>query len=696
MTTTASLLVELFTEELPPTALKKLGTAFTDLLVEQLKAEGHLTANSQIESFASPRRLACRITEVMGKSPDKEELARLLPVKIGLDEQGNATPPLTKKLASLGLEGIDVATLQKISDGKQEVLHVARSIVGQTLEQTIPVALQQATTKLPIPKVMSYQRPDGETVHFVRPAHKLTVLHGDQVIPAQILGLESNRITLGHRFLSNGVVNIASADSYEQQLEDEGKVVASFEKRKQMILEQLQTLAKDDLVIQPDDLVDEVTALVEWPVTYEAHFEEEFLGVPQECLILTMQANQKYFAITDQNGKMRNRFLLVSNLATTTPEWIVNGNERVLRARLADAKFFFDQDRKRSLESRLPGLANVVYHNKLGSQKERNARLVELAGLLSEACGTNKEMAERAALLCKADLLTDMVGEFPELQGNMGEHYANHDGEHADVAQAIADHYSPRFAGDNLPRNAVGLSVALADKLETMVGIYGIGLIPTGDKDPFALRRHALGIIRMLIEKGLTLNIRSALSQAAALFKSYPDYSDNTEQVFGFILDRLKGYLRDQGYSATEVESVLSQKPEAFSDLVARLDAVRSFSAMPEAQALAAANKRLNNILKKAESQTTEINTALLQEQAEKELAAKVQALESSAQSAYESGNFQEALALMAPLKTEVDAFFDGVMVMADDPALKANRIALLSRLHQMMNRVADISQLAA
>lgn len=696
MTTTASLLVELFTEELPPTALKKLGAAFTELLVEPLKTEGHLTTSSQIESFASPRRLACRITGVISKSPEKMEVARLLPVKIGLDEQGKPTPPLIKKLASLGLDGIELSKLQKINDGKQEVLQVSRSVEGKTLEQTIAVALQQATTKLPIPKVMSYQRPDGETVHFVRPAHKLTVLHGDHVIPARILGLDSDRITLGHRFLSNGLIHIAHADSYESQLEKEGKVVVSFEKRKQIIIDQLQALSKGDQVIQPDNLVDEVTSLVEWPATYEAYFEKEFLDVPQECLILTMQANQKYFAITDTNGKMRNRFLLVSNLATTTPELIVSGNERVLRARLADAKFFFDQDRKRSLESRLPGLANVVYHNKLGSQKERNARLVSLAGMLSEACGASPELAQRAAQLCKADLLTDMVGEFPELQGNMGEHYALHDGEPSEVAQAIADHYSPRFAGDHLPRNPIGLAAALADKLETLVGIYGIGLIPTGDKDPFALRRHALGVIRMLIEKGLNLNIRTALSQAATLFKEYADYSDNTDKIFGFILDRLKGYLRDQGYSATEVESVLNQNPEVFSDLVDRLEAVRSFSSLPEAQALAAANKRINNILKKANTQSTTLDTSLLQEHAEKELSNKMQSIESAAQDAYEAGDFQKALALMAPLKTEVDAFFEGVMVMTENEALRSNRIALLNRLHQMMNRVADISQLAA
>lgn len=692
----ATLLVELFTEELPPTALKKLGTAFTGLLAGHLKAQGHFGDDSKIESFASPRRLACRISNVAAKSPDKQELLRLLPAKIGLDADGKPTAPLIKKLDSLGLGDVPAASLQSINDGKQDVLHISHTSEGANLADSVNAALLLATTKLPIPKVMSYQRPNGETVHFVRPAHRLTVLHGDQVVPAQVLGLESDRITLGHRFLSNGVVNIASAESYEEQLESEGKVIASFEKRKQQILDQLASNAKGDVVIQPDALVDEVTALVEWPVTYEGQFEEEFLEVPQECLILTMQANQKYFAITDTNGKMRNRFLLVSNLATDTPDLIVNGNARVLRARLADAKFFFDQDRKRTLESRLGGLASVVYHNKLGSQKDRNGRLVQLAGSLAAACGADKALAERAALLCKADLLTDMVGEFPELQGNMGEHYAVHDGENADVAQAIADHYSPRFAGDNLPRNPVGLAAAMADKLETMVGIYSIGLVPTGDKDPFALRRHALGVIRMLIEKSLTLDIRQALENAAGLFGEFKDFTNSTDGIYGFILDRLRGYLKDQGYSTHEVEAVLSQNPTVFADLVDRLKAVREFANLPEAQALAAANKRITNILKKAETEQAEPNAELYKEPAEMALAAKIATVSGSVATAYDSGNFQQALALMAPLKTEVDAFFDGVMVMAEDPALKANRIALLRNLHGMMNKVADISQLAA
>lgn len=690
-----TLLVELFTEELPPKALNTLGQAFTELLSNALREDGHLLPESQIQAFASPRRLACRITQVAAVAPEKTVQERLLPVKIGLDANGQATRPLLKKLASLGLEHITVDQLQTSSDGKQEVLHISRTQPGKALQESLNRALEQATTKLPIPKVMSYQRPDGSTVHFVRPAHKLLALHGTEVVPAQVLGLQAGRTTLGHRFLSNGPIDVANADDYENQLEHEGKVIACFNKRRNTIAAKLAEQAGGDLVVQPADLVDEVCALVEWPVVYEAGFEKEFLEVPQECLILTMQANQKYFAITDQNGKMKNRFLLVSNLLTPTPHLITSGNERVLRARLADAKFFFDQDRKKSLESRLPGLENVVYHNKLGTQKDRNSRLVKLAEMLAPICGANLEEAKRAALLCKADLLTDMVGEFPELQGNMGEHYARHDGETANVAQAIADHYSPRFAGDQLPRNPVGLAVALADKLETLVGIYSIGLVPTGDKDPFALRRHALGVIRMVIEKKLKLDIAQLLQEASTLFSAYPDFKPSAEGIKGFVLDRLRGYLKDQGYSAGEVEAVLGKNPNQFADLPQRLAAVRAFSQLPEASALAAANKRISNILKKVEGSTVELDEKLLTVEAEKALAAQVKAIEPESTRAFEAGDFQKALALLAPLKANVDAFFDHVMVNDENAALRNNRIALLSWMHGLMNRVADISQLA-
>jgi glycyl-tRNA synthetase beta chain len=690
-----TLLVELFTEELPPKALNTLGNAFADLLAQSLRDDGLLNANSSVKALASPRRLACQITQVSAVAPEKTIQERLLPVKIGLDEQGQPSAPLLKKLASLGLENVPVSQLEVLSDGKQDVLHISRTQTGKSLADGLNKALEVATTKLPIPKVMSYQRPDGSTVHFVRPAHSLLALHGDNVLPVQVLGLEAGRTTLGHRFLSQGHLSIQSADTYEAQLENEGKVIAAFDKRKAAIVEQLNQQAAGDLVVQPSELVDEVCALVEWPVVYEASFEKEFLEVPQECLILTMQANQKYFAITDQHGKMKNRFLLVSNLQTSTPHLITSGNERVLRARLADAKFFFDQDRKKTLESRLPGLANVVYHNKLGTQKDRNERLVTLAEWLAPICNTNIEHAKRAALLCKTDLLTDMVGEFPELQGNMGEHYAQHDGEAADVAQAIADHYSPRFAGDQLPRNPVGLAVALADKLETLVGIYSIGLIPTGDKDPFALRRHALGIIRMVIEKNLKLDLLALLEQSNTLFHGFADFKPSQTGIQSFVLDRLRGYLKDQGYSTAEVEAVLSKNPSQFADLPQRLAAVRSFSQLPEATALACANKRISNILKKAEGTNQVFSENLLTVEAEKALAKQVKAIEPQSTQAFEQGNFQEALALLAPLKTSVDAFFDNVMVNDENADLRNNRIALLRWMHSLMNRVADISQLA-
>ncbi|MFN4330137.1 MAG: glycine--tRNA ligase subunit beta [Limnobacter sp.] len=691
-----TLLVELFTEELPPKALQKLGNAFTDLLSTVLREEGHLHADSVITAYASPRRLACTITQVAAVSPEQTLEERLLPAKIGLDADGKPTAPLLKKLSALGLDNLPVSELKTVSDGKQDVLTVSRTVAGKALAASLDKALQAATTKLPIPKVMSYQRPDGSTVHFVRPAHKLVVLHGDQVVPAQVLGLHSGHVTLGHRFLSQGEIQIKTADGYAKQLETEGKVIASFEVRRAAVVAKLAEQAAGDVVIQPDDLLDEVCALVEWPVVYEAGFEKEFLEVPQECLILTMQANQKYFAVTDVNGKMKNRFLLVSNLLTADPSLITHGNERVLRARLADAKFFFDQDRKKTLESRLPGLASVVYHNKLGSQKDRNQRLVQLASWLAPKVGADVALAERAALLCKADLLTDMVGEFPELQGNMGEHYAHHDGEATEVAQAIADHYSPRFAGDALPRNAVGLAAALADKLETLVGIYGIGLVPTGDKDPFALRRHALGVIRMVIERGLNLNIVEAIDHASTLFTAYPDFKPATEGLAGFVADRLRGYLKDQGYSTPEVESVMAQGASQFADLPKRLQAVRAFSQLPEAAALAAANKRIGNILKKVDEAPRALDASRLTLPAELELHATAARLEPASTAAFEQGDFQQALLTLASLKAPVDTFFDQVMVNDPDENLRHNRIALLRWLHGLMNRVADLAQLAA
>ncbi len=695
-----TLLVEIQTEELPPKALVKLGAAFANGIANGLKARDFLEADSVVTPYATPRRLAVSITNVRATSPDKQIREKVLPVSVALDKDGNPSAPLAKKLAALGFPDLQISDLERAQDGKAESFFHTYTAAGSALADGLQDVLAETVAKLPIPKVMSYQRPSGDTVHFVRPVHLLLALHGEQVLPLSLLGLEAGRRTMGHRFLSHGgPITVDHADNYAAVLENEGKVLSSAEARKESIRAQLLAKAGADLVLMPESLLDEVAALVEWPVVYECRFEEEFLAVPQECLILTMQTNQKYFALTDANGKLRSRFLIVSNLATDDPSAIVGGNERVVRPRLSDAKFFFEQDKKKTLESRLPFLANVVYHNKLGTQAERSQRVMRLAGAIAKRLGYDVALAERGAMLAKADLLTDMVGEFPELQGIMGTYYARHDGEHEEVALAASEHYQPRFAGDALPSTNTGLVVALADKLETLVGIWAIGLQPTGEKDPFALRRHALGVMRMLVEKRLPLSISELLADAAAVFEGQAAFKDPRAEVTVFMLDRLRGMLRERGFTPNEVEAVLAQNPDRVDDVVQRLEAVQAFAALPESASLAAANKRITNILKKNEEampQDAAIKAELLVEPAESALAAKMQSLESSVDSAFANSDFTGALKTLALMKEEVDAFFNDVMVMADDLALRNNRLALLSSLHGMMNRVADISKLAA
>jgi glycyl-tRNA synthetase beta chain len=695
-----TLLVELQTEELPPKALVKLGAAFANGIANGLKARDFLEADSVVTSYSTPRRLAVSITNVRPTSPDKAIREKVLPVAVALDKDGNPTAPLAKKLAALGFPDLQIADLERAQDGKAESFFYSHTAPGSVLADGLQPVLEEAVAKLPIPKVMSYQRPDGETVQFVRPVHSLLALHGDAVVPLSLLGLQSGRATLGHRFLSNGQpFDIAEASQYAATLKDQGKVVASAEERKETIRTQLLAKAGADQVLMPESLLDEVTALVEWPVVYECQFEEVFLSVPQECLILTMQTNQKYFALTDTNGKLRSRFLIVSNIQTDDPTAIVGGNERVVRPRLSDAKFFFEQDKKKSLESRIPLLANVVYHNKLGTQLERTQRVTRLAGAIARRLGYDMLLAERGAQLAKADLLTDMVGEFPELQGIMGTYYARNDQENEEVALAASEHYQPRFSGDALPSTNTGLAVALADKLETLVGIWSIGLQPTGEKDPFALRRHALGVMRMLVEKRLPLALSELLGDAAGVFDTLASFKNPTEEVTAFMLDRLRGLLRDRGFSPNEVEAVLAQNPDRVDDVVQRLEAVQSFAALPESASLAAANKRISNILKKNEealSQAGSVDAALLQDEAEKKLYASVQRVQPEVDAAFERGDFTGTLRTLAQLRDDVDAFFNDVMVMAEDIQLRNNRLALLSILHRMMNRVADISKLAA
>ena len=705
-----SLLVELFVEELPPKALKKLGEAFAGVLREQLVAQGLAEAGSVLTPFASPRRLAAHLTHVAERAADKAVSQKLMPVAVGLDASGQPTPALLKRLGALGADASAVPGLKRAMDGKAEALFYESTAKGATLAEGLQKALAEAIAKLPIPKVMSYQLESGcelpgwSSVSFVRPAHGLVALHGDAVVAIEALGLKAGRETHGHRFeAAVDPVVLRNADSYALQLRDEGAVIASFEARRAEIARQLAAAAVQvgggSVPIHDDALLDEVTALVERPNVLVCSFEREFLEVPQECLILTMKANQKYFPLLDASSRLTNRFLVVSNISPDDASAVIGGNERVVRPRLADAKFFFDQDRKKTLASRVASLGKVVYHNKLGTQGERVERVMRIARAIAEKLGDANvaRQAVQAAQLAKADLVTDMVGEFPELQGIMGRYYAQHDGLDAAVADAIEDHYKPRFAGDELPRNSVGLVVALADKLETLVGMFGIGNLPTGDRDPFALRRHALGTIRMLIEKNLPLDLDALLAGAAAQFKDIAgfDASKATVELQDFILDRLAGSLREQGASAQEVDAVLAPRPQRLGQVPQLLAAVRAFAVLPAAAALAAANKRIGNILKKAPEADAHVSELLLQEPAEKALHAAMAQVVPAANAQFDAGDYTASLQTLAALREPVDAFFDGVMVNAEQADLRLNRLGLLMSLHAAMNRVAQLERLA-
>ena len=698
-----NLIVELFVEELPPKALNKLGEVFAQTLATSLKNAGLAASTAVTTAYASPRRLAAHVTEVAAVAADKPVVQKLMPVAVGLDAAGNATPALLKKLTALGADASCVPNLRRENDGKADILFYDSLAKGATLSEGLQKALEAALAALPIPKVMTYQLQDGwSSVNFVRPAHCLVALHGSDIVPLAILGLNSGRETHGHRFeAAVDPVVFANADEYAAKLATDGAVIASFAERRAEIARQLAAAAAQagGKPIDDDALLDEVTALVERPNVLVGQFEEEFLAVPQECLILTMKANQKYFPLLDAAGKLTNKFLVVSNISPADASAVIGGNERVVRPRLADAKFFFDQDRKKSLESRVIGLSKVVYHNKLGTQGERVQRVAAIARAIGEHLGGGEltQHAEQAAVLAKADLLTDMVGEFPELQGIMGRYYAQHDGLNADVADAIEDHYKPRFAGDSLPRGLVGTVVALADKLETLVGMFGIGQIPTGDRDPFALRRHALGTIRMLAEGNLDLPLNSLLTVAGGAFAAVEGFKSADAELADFIYDRLAGSLREQGYTAQEVDAVVSQRPQRLGDIPKRLAAVRAFAALPEAAALAAANKRVGNILKKVENPVEPtVDNALLREAPEIALHDALVDVVPQADAAFVTGDYAESLQVLAALRAPVDAFFDGVMVNADDPALRANRLGLLAKLHVAMNKVADISKLSA
>ena len=737
-----NLLVELLVEELPPKALKKLGTAFAQEIWLSLRDQNLISYNTivlgeNLIAYASPRRLAVWIKDVKSQADDKLVEQKLMPVMVGLDTEGKATPALIKKLQSLGVDPSEleavVANLSQVQDGKSQALIYSKQQEGVRLEEGLQKAIEQALAKLPIPKVMQYQlhqdcdMPGWSTVSFVRPAHGLIALHADKVVNITALGLKAGNTTLGHRFEAlKTPVTFNHADDYAHTLAVDGAVVAGFEDRSRAMVQSLRAEAKKlktRLEVEPagmtdeqaeafllnNDLVQEVTSLVERSTVMVCRFEEIFLEVPQECLILTMKANQKYFPLLDEKGHLSNRFLIVSNINPLDASEVIGGNERVVRPRFSDAKFFFDQDRKKTLESRVTGLDKVIYHNQLGTQGDRTLRVCAIGNAIVKALKTSGSqkweshayqlslLTERASRLAKTDLLTDMVGEFPELQGIMGRYYALHDGEDAVVAEAIADHYKPRFAGDELPRNDVGLIVAMADKLETLVGMFGIGNLPSGDKDPFALRRHALGVTRILIEEQLPVSIGNLIDLALAVFEPKSVIAFDKSKLEIFFQDRLIHFLEAENYPLNHIMSVLgADNLHNWSEIKNRLKAVADFSVLPQSQALAAANKRITNILKKSsDSVKSEVDPFLFKELAEQALFDQLNLVALNVQTLYRDQDYTGSLQALAQLRDAVDAFFTNVMVNAEDSSLRLNRLGLLKQLHSLMNQVADISRLA-
>ena len=709
--TSHPLLIELFTEELPPKALPKLGQAFAQGIHDALHAHGLVVATNTLTSFASPRRLAVRLSHVLALAPEQSFIEKLMPVKVGLDAQGLATPALQKKLAAKGWADMPVSALERESDGKQDYLVARGTAPGAALSDVLQAAIEAAIAALPIPKMMKYQLADGVTsVKFVRPAHALIALFDTQVIPATVLGLQAGRISFGHRFLHPAAISIDNANSYEQQLAHTGQVIASFTARREKIETLLATEAqKLNATLGQDPavhaLLDEVTALVEAPIVYVGAFEERFLQVPQECLILTMRLNQKYFPLFNPTtGALTNQFLIVSNMPTDNPVAIIEGNERVVRPRLADAQFFFDTDRKTPLHQRVPQLASIVYHNKLGTQLQRVARVQQIAAWLAHALSADSALAERAAMLAKADLNTNMVGEFPELQGIMGSYYARADHEPEQVIQALAEQYKIRLEQPVTAASMTAAILFMAERAETLIGIWGIGLAPTGERDPFGLRRAALGLISgfeqltaggfLPIQQNGPLTLEGLLHAAADTFETTALAQTTVAEVQAFVLERLRNQLITQ-LDRNAVEAVLAIAPPLH-QIVARVQAAAIFAQGPDAASLAAANKRIGNLLKKSESALQPLNQALLTEPAEQALAKTIAQLQPLAQQYFDAGNYQAAMATLAQARAPVDAFFNDIMVMAEDIAVRNNRLALLAQLHGLMNQVADISRLAA
>ena len=695
-----NLLIELLTEELPPKSQKQLGVAFAKSVKEFLVKHHLANETSEDSVFSTPRRIGIYLKDVKDEAANQNTSIKLMPASIGFDVSGKPTEALLKKLHGIGLDQKAVSLIVKKNESNNEVLYIDKDVEGAKLKDIIAECISSSLTRLPIKKMMSYQLSDGwTTVNFVRPAHGLIILHGANIIKTNVLGIESNRSTLGHRFESKKeVIEIQHADEYKEQMKAEGNVIVSFEERKTLIKNSLNdkatNLSNQLTPINDEDLLEEVTALVEYPNILVGEFESKFLEVPQECLILTMKANQKYFPLIDKNNKLANQFLIVSNISPKNSTLIIQGNEKVIRPRLSDAEFFYTQDKKKPLKDYLSQLQHIVYHNKLGTQSERSERVKMIASLIVKNLNQSKllDAVLLASDLSKADLSTNMVGEFPELQGIMGRYYALNEKISEEVAFAIEDHYKPRFSGDTLPRNSVGDIVAIADKIETLIGLFSIGEKPTGDKDPFALRRQVIGIIRILTEKNIGLNLNTTISDSIKATKLA-----ESKDLNSFIYDRISNFFKDQGYAALDIDAVLAIDSGLISEIPKRLNAIKEFSQLPESKDLASANKRVGNILKKADFKSTlKIDPALLKDIAEVNLYKTLDLVDAEARKEYLANNYSSSLKLLCKLKNPIDQFFNDVMVNVEDESLKMNRLALLEKLYSAMNLVADLSKLSS
>ncbi len=681
-------LIELGTEELPPTQLRTLAEAFaSNFKVELNQAD---LSYKEIKWFAAPRRLALKVSELAEAQADKTVEKRGPAMSVAFDDEGNATKAAQGWARG---NGISVDQADRLVTDKGEWLLFKQEVKGQSTEDIITDIVAQALAKLPIAKPMRW---GNKTTQFIRPVKTLTILMGSDLIEGEILGVRSDRTIRGHRFMGEQEFIIDSAEQYPAILEERGKVIADYETRKTMILAEVQKAATalGGIADLEDGLVEEVTSLVEWPVVLTAKFEEEFLKVPAEALVYTMKGDQKYFPVYNQDKKLLPNFIFVSNIESKEPRYVIEGNEKVVRPRLADAEFFFNTDRKRPLIDRLPELEQAIFQKQLGTIKDKTDRITALSGYIAKQIDADVEKASRAALLAKCDLMTSMVFEFTDTQGVMGMHYATHDGEDKQVALALYEQYMPRFAGDTLPSTKVSSVVAMADKLDTIVGIFGISQAPKGS-DPFALRRASLGVLRIIVENGFQLDLVDLIREAKAQFGSKLTNENVEHDVIDFMLARFNAWYKDEGFSIDIIQAVLARRPTKPADFDQRVKAVSHFRNLEEAEALAAANKRVGNILAKYDGElSADVDLSLLQEEAEKALAENVEVMAEALEPAFATGNYQQALSQLANLRKPVDAFFDNVMVMADDEALKKNRLTLLNNLRNLFLQIADISLL--